>query len=144
MDQTLYCTKAPYVVVQSVPTITHKLTIEPGVTIKFDKYSNYGSGFVVASNGEIDAEGTAAQPITFTSIKDGSGATPAAGDWWGISLGSSSSSKFSYCVFKYPETPTTRLSRWERAATTASRTVRSQITCTGSICATSGRDHGKR
>ncbi len=101
VDQTLYCTKAPYVVVQSVPTITHKLTIEPGVTIKFDKYSNYGSGFVVASNGEIDAEGTAAQPITFTSIKDGSGATPAAGDWWGISLGSSSSSKFSYCVFKY-------------------------------------------
>ena len=59
------------------------LTIEPGVTLRFDKEvrldldSNAG-----AAAGALRAEGTAAKPIVFTS----SAATPAAGDWVGIVL----------------------------------------------------------
>jgi hypothetical protein len=57
------------------------LTIEPGVTLRFDKEVRFlldeGSGTAI---GALRAEGTAEKPITFTSAA----ATPAAGDWVGI------------------------------------------------------------
>jgi hypothetical protein len=63
------------------------LTIEPGVTLRFKK----GGELIVetfaaqsASAGALVAVGTSAKPIVFTSAS----ATPAAGDWIGISFNS--------------------------------------------------------
>ncbi len=61
-----------------------KLTIEAGVTLAFE--DRVGSGIFVGSSttrqGILDAIGTAADPIVFTSNK----ATKAAGDWRGITF----------------------------------------------------------
>jgi hypothetical protein len=55
-----------------------KLTIQPGVTVKGDN----GSALVITSTATIDAQGTAAAPIVFTSSQ----ADPAPADWGGIVL----------------------------------------------------------
>lgn len=65
--------------------ILASLTIEPGVTLKFKKGLfgvQIGAGATGSEPwpGQLVAEGTAAQPITFTSQE----AVPAAGDWRGI------------------------------------------------------------
>lgn len=62
------------------------LTIEAGTTIKA-KTANIAGGFqkvnlVIEATGKINAIGSATQPIVFTSDK----ATPAPGDWQGISI----------------------------------------------------------
>lgn len=54
------------------------LTIEPGAVIKGDP----GSVLVITKNAKIDAVGTAAKPIVFTS----SAATAKSGDWGGVVL----------------------------------------------------------
>ena len=54
------------------------LTIEAGTTIKAD--GDAVSFLSIAQGGKIMAEGTATEPIVFTSVK----ATPAPGDWGGI------------------------------------------------------------
>ena len=55
------------------------LTIEPGVTVKFD------SGKALQIRVELVAQGTSGSPITFTS----SASAPAAGDWVHLSFLSS-------------------------------------------------------
>ncbi|MBU0962207.1 MAG: right-handed parallel beta-helix repeat-containing protein, partial [Proteobacteria bacterium] len=66
-----------------------KLTVEPGTTISFQSLSDDQSAGGDASrselivNGELTAIGTEASPITFTSTA----ASPARGDWGGISAG---------------------------------------------------------
>lgn len=56
------------------------LKIEPGVTIKGSKEPK--GALIITRNGKIDAQGTAAAPIVFTSSQ----ATPNSGDWGGIIL----------------------------------------------------------
>lgn len=69
-------------------TAAVKLTIEPGVVMKFKKHA--AAGLVIdkgsatrAANGTLVAVGTAAKPIVFTSAA----AAPAAGDWLGLVFG---------------------------------------------------------
>jgi plastocyanin len=101
LAQTLASTKAAYVI-GGVPGVSAKLTINPGVTLKFTSYSNYGSGLTVTPAGRIDASGTSAMPIKFTSVKDGGTMTPARKDWGGIELQDGTDGCiFTYCTFSY-------------------------------------------
>jgi hypothetical protein len=63
-----------------------RLTIEPGVTLRFKKdgafYVSFATGATPATAALV-AVGTADKPITFTSWE----ASPAPGDWQGISFG---------------------------------------------------------
>ncbi len=69
------------------------LTIEPGVTVKF----NSGASLVVA--GKIVASGTYLNSITFTS----NSGSPSPGDWNGIEFQSTTNvgSTFNYCIVLY-------------------------------------------
>ena len=59
------------------------LTIQPGVIVKAI-YTNTGTALIVTKGAKIDAVGTAARPIVFTSNKPAG--QRAAGDWGGIVL----------------------------------------------------------
>jgi hypothetical protein len=74
------------------------LTIEPGVTLKFDPDAVISIGYNAAA--KLTAVGTAAEPIVFTS----SNTTPGAGDWRGVQLWENTMNgtslgyvKFDYC-----------------------------------------------
>lgn len=73
------------------------LTIAAGTTLKFDSDMSLTVGYY--SPGVLQAVGTAAQPITFTT----SSASPAPGQWQGLKLynGHSRSSTLDYCVIEY-------------------------------------------
>lgn len=59
------------------------LSIAPGVTI----YGKSGADFLVVTRGsKINANGTAANPITMTSVQDVIGSPTAAGQWGGLVL----------------------------------------------------------
>jgi hypothetical protein len=73
------------------------LTIEPGTTIKFGPNGSLSVGYY--SNATVIANGTATNPITFTS----SALAPTAGAWEGIYLHNKTlnNSSFTYCKFQY-------------------------------------------
>ncbi|MFA5782271.1 MAG: right-handed parallel beta-helix repeat-containing protein [Bacteroidales bacterium] len=88
---------SPYIVTDTVvvfPGVT--LTIEPGVTVKFEN-----NKLLEIRQAHIIAEGTITDSITFTS----NSATPTPGIWSDIYLYYCPDTiKFSYCNFKYAQT----------------------------------------
>jgi len=89
---------SPYIVaINALVRLGSTLTIEPGVTVKFNAGCGLSTDSAVGSN-SIVALGTTDHPITFTSSLP----SPTAGSWQKVSVGDSlSSSAFAYCVFEY-------------------------------------------
>ncbi len=94
---------SPYIVtgdvsVGSASSPRPVLTIEPGVTVKFNSTKKLAIGWSGA-DGELQAVGTAAAPIAFTANT----ATPSAGYWWSIQFYGSgaSSSQLTYATVSY-------------------------------------------
>jgi hypothetical protein len=93
VDTTLIPADSPYTVT-GVVNIQAKLTILPGVEVRF--LSN--AGFQVNNNGQLEAIGSPADPIIFTSDS----ATPARGDWNGITFEATSlTGTIQYAVIEY-------------------------------------------
>lgn len=85
------------------------LTIEAGTIIKF--HPSDGPYMRISRGGTVIANGTASQPIVFTSYKDdahggdtnkdGNATSPASEDWGSISTSATQGSVFDYCEFYY-------------------------------------------
>lgn len=97
-----------YVINSRDINVTGTLKIEAGAIVKFGE----GYSLRTSGSGRIEAVGTEAKPVIFTSFHDdlhggdtnqNQNATgPFAGDWVGISLaGSRNGNKFVYCEFYY-------------------------------------------
>ncbi|MBP9854974.1 MAG: right-handed parallel beta-helix repeat-containing protein, partial [Candidatus Omnitrophica bacterium] len=69
-----------FYVVNSYLGVTGKLTIKPGVTMKFGDNASLTIGNGGTIPGALDAQGTAAEPIVFTS----NSASPTPGIWYGV------------------------------------------------------------
>jgi hypothetical protein len=67
-----------------VVTSGHTLTIQPGTVIRGDKNSK--ACLIIAAGAQINAQGTASQPIVFTSNEEPSGNGRAPADWGGVIL----------------------------------------------------------
>lgn len=98
-DRTLSKACSPYTIKTDIDVNGNAtLTIEPGVTLRFDTEKEIAIGYNAAA--KLVASGTAAEPILFTS----SNSTPGAGDWGGVRLWSNTMNgtilkyvKFDYC-----------------------------------------------
>ncbi len=91
-DMTLDLESSPYTVTKNVrvlPGVT--LTIEPGVEIKFE------GNHKLWVDGRIDAIGTEADQITFTSAKS----NPSPGNWQGIYFGEGATGNIIYSIIEY-------------------------------------------
>ncbi|MBE2198378.1 MAG: hypothetical protein IAE79_07180, partial [Anaerolinea sp.] len=106
VDTTWTAAGSPYVVTGDVTVNSGvTLTIEPGVIVKFDLSRQ------LHINGTLTAEGTAAQPITFTSLRDdsvggdtngdGNATVPARGDWNYIYLNNGGQAQLDYVHNRY-------------------------------------------
>jgi hypothetical protein len=101
-------TEVPIVVLYEVDIESgNSLTIAPNVVVKMDMETGFN-----VNEGLLMAQGTATEPIVFTSIHDDTwgGDTddnadqvgPLAGDWYNISIkGTNNSSRLEYCRFHY-------------------------------------------
>lgn len=98
--------------------ISAMLTIEAGTVVKFDAQKGM---LVNAGSGTLAVNGSAANPIIFTSSKDdsyggdtngdGSATSPQKGDWQFITFGTSSGNSINYCKMLYAGYGTTDLER---------------------------------
>lgn len=79
-DETWDRTDCDYILTRITYVVGAKLTIAAGVTVKGDA----GSALVITSTGEIDAQGTASNPIVMTSSRAESARKT--GDWGGLAL----------------------------------------------------------
>lgn len=95
-----------YHIASAQVNVNAQLTIEAGAIVKF------GSGAaLLAATGKIMANGTATNPVIFTSWNDdsfggdnngdGTTTTPHKGDWRWISFGTSSGNSLNYCKVFY-------------------------------------------
>ena len=76
------------------------LTLEPGAELRMTRYRQFTVGASSGDPGALRAQGTAADPILFTSNEAG----PAAGDWYYIKLDNTSddaSTIMQHCVVEY-------------------------------------------
>lgn len=109
-DTTWDAANGPYVLTGGVTIPSGvTLTLSPGTVVKGQQY-----GWLLV-DGTLNANGTASQPIVFTSLSDdtyggdtngdGNASAPAAGNWAGIAFNSTSAnSQLSYAVVKYTGT----------------------------------------
>ena len=82
-------------ILQNITIINNAVfTVSPGTTMRFAP----GTGLAI-QQGALSANGTALDPIVFTSSRDRVGLTPAPGDWNGITLGSGASASTLRHVF---------------------------------------------
>lgn len=106
-NQTWTAAGSPYVLNGNITVSSAaKLTIEPGVVVKFN-----GSLRVITINGGLEAIGTGASPVVFTSLQDdsvagdtgGDGATSgSAGQWTSINIaGAHKLVRFSHVEVRY-------------------------------------------
>ncbi|MBD3583568.1 hypothetical protein [Flavobacterium selenitireducens] len=105
VSPTVWETGNVYIVRQDLD-VTSQLTIEPGAIIKVS-----GAQIETVGQGRIIANGTAANPIIFTSLKDdsacgdsnhdGVSTQPGKGDWTGIYLNGGQNHLFSHCKITY-------------------------------------------
>ena len=109
-DLTLSVSRSPYLVDNALQTFnaSSTLTIEPGVVIKF--YNNAGWQFIAGA--KILVQGTAANPIIFTSFYDdgyagdtngdATSTSPSFGNWYGLRIDSpGAESIINNAVFRY-------------------------------------------
>jgi hypothetical protein len=97
-DRTLSKACSPYTIKSDIDVNGNAtLTIEPGVTLRFDPEKNIAIGYNSAA--KLMAVGTASEQIVFTS----SASTPGAGDWAGVQLWSNTmnGSTLKYVKFEY-------------------------------------------
>ena len=110
-------------VVNNAISVTGTLTIQPGAIVKFKNQT----GITVSNGGTINAQGAAAQPIVFTSIKDDANggdtnadaqaSQPNKKDWREIILSNTDGSVFKHCKFMYGGYAGPTLELWNSAAT---------------------------
>lgn len=106
---TTWVTGKIYVIKKADFYVNNTLTIQPGVIIKF--HPTAGTNLTLGGTGTIVANGTATNPIVFTSYKDdsnggdtnsdGSATTPAKADWGTVNTNGLNGSVFNYCYFFY-------------------------------------------
>jgi hypothetical protein len=95
---TLTAACSPYVITDDIYLDGNAtLTIEPGVTLKFEEDVGLRVGY--DNSAELVAVGTAAAPIVFTSAAS----TPGAGDWPGLELwdGTMNGTQIAYATLQY-------------------------------------------
>ena len=97
---------SPYLVSSLTIPAGIKLTLEPGVIVKFGSTSKNDSFTVL---GTLEASGTVAEPVYFTSVFDHTvpgdalvdGENPNPGDWAGMIIKNGGTANFNHAVIRY-------------------------------------------
>lgn len=110
-------TAIPYVVGHGLFSVNPgvKLTVAPGVLVKFTNNLPSSNAAMLQIDGTLDAQGTAAAPIFFTSAKDdsvggdtnfdGNTTQPGPGDWPGIFVRGNAAAILAYAKVRYAGFP---------------------------------------